>query len=85
MHFDLGDILDSTLSIEQKTTTEIYDYGGPFGSAGVSDDRYQDALKNLKVEVQDTIIELSESLWVFEKVTKYHGNSTIKINTTIIH
>lgn len=85
MHFDLGDKIDSTTNVSANTTTEIWDYGGPYGSVGVVDDRNIDALKNLKFQTNDTIVNLNESLWTFEKKTKYHGNSTIKIDSTLLH
>lgn len=85
MHFDLGDRIDSTTNVSAKTTKEIWYYGGFFGSVGVVDDRANDALKNLKFHTNDTIVNLNESLWTFEKETKYHGNSTIKIDSTLLH
>jgi hypothetical protein len=85
MHFDAGDRIDSTVTISQKSTQEIFSYGGAFGSAGVSDERYDDPIKNLKFQTNDTIVELNEALWIFEKETKYHGNSTIKIDSSLLH
>jgi len=85
MHFDAVDRRDSTVTISQKSVQEIFSYGGAFGSVGVSDDRYDDPLKNLKFQTNDTLVELNESLWIFEKETKYHGNSTIKIDSELLH
>lgn len=85
MHFDIGDKTDSTTNILAKSKTEIWEYGGPYGSVGVVDDRDNDGLKNLKFETNDTIVSLDETLWNFEKATKYHGNSTIIIDSTLLH
>jgi hypothetical protein len=85
IHFDTGQKADSQISVSEKSIKEIYSYGYVFGSVGVSDERYDDPINNLKIEIRDTLFGLNESLWVFEKVTKYHGKYTIKIDTSVVH
>mgnify|MGYP001112708043 CR=1 FL=1 len=83
-HYDVAQVTDSIVEIKAHGAKEIYTYGGVFGSVGVNDERYNDGLQNLRVQLNDTLIELNESLWIFLKETKYHGNSFLKIDSAVI-
>lgn len=84
LHFEIGGKIDSLINIPTKTEVEIFKYGGIFGMVGVSDDRYVDDLSNLRFENKETVLHLDESLWKFEKLSKYHAVSTITIDESLL-
>ena len=86
IHFDLKGVkTDSIVTVPSKVNQLIYTFGYPFGSVEIIDEREDDAIGNIKIETSDTLIKLDESYWVWEKESKYHGVSTIKVDTSIIH
>lgn len=85
VHFDYYTITDSTVSVAAKNVKEVIEYDGLFGAGTVTDERYNDEFKNIRVETNDTIILLDEALWVFEKETKYVAKSVMKIDTALVH
>ena len=86
VHFDLNTIKwDSVEVVPAQTRKLIHTYSYPWGTVPIEDPRFEDAVENIKVETIDTIIYLDESYWLWEKESKYHGVSTIKVDTAVFH
>jgi len=86
VHFDLKGVkTDSEIVIPAQTNKLIYTFGYPFNSTEIIDERQDDAISNIQIETIDSVIKLDESYWVWKQESEYHGVSTIKVDTSIVH
>lgn len=66
-------------------TTLIYTYSYIIGTAGVYDLREEDQITYWKIIVGDTIVEVNESLWLYEETGKYHANYLLIVDSTLLN
>lgn len=78
--FEIKEVLDS-IKIEVNKKELIYSHLYYYGTVGVSDDRFEDVISKLVVQVDTMKRELDESFWQYEKLGKYHANYLMQIDT----
>lgn len=73
----------NSVVVNENETEMMTSFGGMFGTVGVSDNRYEDPIDSLYAKAMDTTIQLFDSQWEYEQVTKYHGTYTITVDSTL--
>ena len=74
------DAVSDSLLVEANHTELIYSDVYYFGSVGVDDDRYQDAVSDLAIQTDTSLTQLDESAWQYTEIDKYHAHYLMQID-----
>lgn len=82
--FSIENIGDSSVKVTQNESELIFEYLYLFGRVGVKDERQDDPVNNLRIQLANTIVDLQEESWQYSKLDKFHAEYWVVIDSTLI-